>query len=306
MSRLQVLLIAGTHGNEINAPWLFEQWKQSPGLINTHDLSVSKVLGNPQAFKACKRYIDCDLNRSFRKDLLNNRTLKDYEVLRANYLLKKHGPNGFNPCQIAIDLHSTTSSMGSSLVVYGRRFPDLAIASLLQGRLGLPVYLHESDSKEKGFLVESWPSGLVVEIGPVPQSILHPDIINQSQLVLEILFQELGKLHTGKACFPEELIVHRHLGSIDFPRNINSQIEAVIHPLRQGADWIPIRNGDPLFLEPDGNVLSYEGDEVVVPVFINEAAYLEKNIAMSFTKREIWKFSNNWEQSINELFHNKL
>ena len=76
--------------------------------------------------------------------------------------------------------------MGCSLVVYGRRYPDLAIASLLQASLGLPVYLHEGDSIQKGFLVESWPCGLVIEIGPVAQGMLHSTIVTQTKLAIEV------------------------------------------------------------------------------------------------------------------------
>ena len=38
--QLQVLLVAGTHGNEINGIWLFEQWEKSPFLINTNGIKT--------------------------------------------------------------------------------------------------------------------------------------------------------------------------------------------------------------------------------------------------------------------------
>ena len=52
MTQLQVLLVAGTHGNEINGIWLFEQWEKSPFLINTHGIKTYKVIGNPEAKKS--------------------------------------------------------------------------------------------------------------------------------------------------------------------------------------------------------------------------------------------------------------
>ena len=99
------------------------------------------------------------------------------------------------------------------------------------------------------------------------------------------------------------LFVHRHIRSIDFPRAPSGDIDAIIHPARQGSNWIPIENGEPLFIKADGTILRYEGDESLIPVFINEAAYAEKNIAMSLTKREIWDFSKDWQISINKIFH---
>ena len=62
MKQLQVLLVAGTHGNEINGIWLFDEWKKSSFLINTHGIKTFKVIGNPEAKKAGKRYIHNDLN----------------------------------------------------------------------------------------------------------------------------------------------------------------------------------------------------------------------------------------------------
>ena len=55
--QLQVLLVAGTHGNEINGIWLFEEWEKSFFLINTHGIKTCKVIGNPQAKNAGKRYL---------------------------------------------------------------------------------------------------------------------------------------------------------------------------------------------------------------------------------------------------------
>ncbi|HJL68341.1 MAG TPA: succinylglutamate desuccinylase/aspartoacylase family protein, partial [Prochlorococcaceae cyanobacterium Gl_MAG_24] len=80
MSRFQVLLVAGTHGNEVNAPWLFEQWSETPELINTHAVQLVQVIGNPAALELGRRYLDRDLNRSFRLDLLSSSSSSDREV----------------------------------------------------------------------------------------------------------------------------------------------------------------------------------------------------------------------------------
>ena len=51
----------------------------------------------------------------------------------------------------------------------------------------------------------------------------------------------------------------------------------------------------------DGENIYYEGNDIVYPVFIGEAAYKEKKIAMSFTKKETIKCSREW---IKEFFKN--
>ena len=248
------------------------------------------------------RYLH-DTYKCFHPNLLESAFHQEYEVKRAREIISNFGINSTNPCQIAIDLHSTTSAMGSSIVIYGRRSVDLAIASLLLLRLGLPVYLHEGDDSQKGFLVEYWPCGLVVEIGPVAQGLLHPNIIKQTKLVLQCLLIELAALKSGSVLFPERIVVHRHIRNIDFPRSDKGDIEAFVHPSRQATDWVPIKKGSPLFMKLDGATLCYKGDDSLVPVFINEAAYAEKNIAMSLTKREVWQISKNVEESICNLIN---
>ena len=52
----------------------------------------------------------------------------------------------------------------------------------------------------------------------------------------------------------------------------------------------------------DRDIIKFKEEESYVPVFINEAAYMEKNIAMSFTKREIWHFEDNWKDLCLNLF----
>ncbi len=305
MMQLQVLLVAGTHGNEINGIWLFDEWNKSSLLINTHGIKTFKVIGNPEAKKAGKRYIHNDLNRSFQKELFLSINSSNFERSRASELVNLYGEKGENPCQIALDFHTTTASMGSCLVVYGRREADLALASLIQNQLGLPIYLHEADQKQTGFLVESWPCGLVVEIGPVGQGLLNSRIISQTKLILEALMEQIHQVKNLNLFFPDKLIIHRHIKSIDFPRDKEGNIDGYVHSLRQSKDWQKLNKKDELFCKLNGEIIRFEEDESYIPVFINEAAYVEKNIAMSFTKRELWNLKKEWKQSLIELVHQK-
>ena len=303
--QLQVLLVAGTHGNEINGVWLFEQWEKSPFLINTHGIKTYKVIGNPEAKKAGKRYINNDLNRSFIKESFSSINSSNIERIRANQLVQLYGNTGENPCQIVLDFHTTTASMGSCLVVYGRRDSDLALASLIQNKLGLPIYLHESDKKQTGFLVQSWPCGLVIEIGPIGQGLLNSNIISQTKLILENLLEQINYVNNLNTFFPDKLIIHRHIKSIDFPRDEEGNINGYVHSLRQSRNWQKLNKNDELFTKPNGEIIRFQEDEPYIPVFINEAAYVEKNIAMSFTKRELWDLKNEWKQSLIDLVRQK-
>jgi aspartoacylase len=302
-ARGRVLVVAGTHGNERNAPWLLEAWRRHEPPLATAGLAVDLALGNPAAYAANRRYISRDLNRSFVVDRLAGPERDCPELEQARALLGRHGPQAPQPCQVVFDLHSTTAAMGNCLVVYGRRPADLALAAALQGRLGLPVYLHEADSAQTGYLVERWPCGLVVEVGPVPQGVIAASIARQTALALEEGFACLAAARDGSLRLPPRLVVHRHLGSLDLPRDAAGESLACLHPARQHRDWRPLRAGDPLFLTPAGATLPYrppagQGDRPVWPVFINEAAYGEKGIALSLCEREVWPLHPGWAEAL--------
>ena len=179
------------------------------------------------------------------------------------------------------------------------------MASLIQNQLGLPIYLHESDQKQTGFLVESWPCGLVIEIGPIGQGLLNSRIISQTKLILETLMEQIHQIKNLNFYFPDKLIIHRHIKSIDFPRDEKGNIDGYVHALRQSKDWQELKKNDELFFKLNRETIRFEENEPFVPVFINEAAYVEKNIAMSFTKRELWDFKKEWKQSLTNLVHQK-
>ncbi len=306
----RVLVVAGTHGNERNAPWLLQQWRQRPELLQCHGLAVELEIGNPAAFAAQRRYIDRDLNRTFQTDLLTDPNQQGVEVQRARQLLECFGPGGPSACRVALDLHSTTAAMGNALVVYGRRPADLALAAALQHRLGLPVYLHEGDASQVGYLVEQWPCGLVIEVGPVAQGLVTAGICRQSQLALEAALASLAEARSGQLRLPAALVVHRHCGSIDLPRGRDGEPIAVLHPSLQGRDWHPLGPAAAIFSLADGGVLRL-GDQLVAggdgpagshwPVFINEAAYGEKGIAFSLTQRQRLACDPAWAQALADL-----
>ena len=55
-----------------------------------------------------------------------------------------------------------------------------------------------------------------------------------------------------------------------------------------------MKPGEALFLDFFGKTIPYIGEEIVYPVFIGEAAYKEKKIAMSFTNKEVISCDVKW------------
>jgi len=306
----RVLVVGATHGNERNGAWLVEVWRQRPGSLRQSGLAVELTIGNPEAHAAGRRYLDKDLNRSFAAALLEQADSPVREVRQARRLLELHGPDSPQPCLVVLDLHSTTAAMGNCLVLYGRRPADLALAAGLQGRLGLPIYLHEADPAQTGFLAERWPCGLAIEVGPVPQGVVQAAITRQTRLAVEESLAVLAAARAGQLRLPAQLVVHRHRISLDLPRRADGSAAAVIHPLRQHRDWQPIRAGEPLFIDEGGGVIAYEPPAELIgagegglawPVFINEAAYGEKGIALSLTSRECWPVQAGWGTALTAI-----
>jgi len=185
MTLQRILIVSGTHGNEINPVWAVKQFNREENKLN-HGIEYEYILGNPAAYEKGCRYIDVDLNRSFKEsDNFDQHKNSFYETNRANFLVDEFGIDGSKPCQIAIDLHTTTANMGTSIVMYGRRSKDFCLAALLQNKFGLPIYLHEKDKAQTGFLVEAWPCGLVIEIGPVAQNFYDQNIVNRGEIGIQ-------------------------------------------------------------------------------------------------------------------------
>ena len=298
MTLKKILIVAATHGNEINPVWALNQYFNKENRVYKN-IEYKYIIGNPLAYERGVRYVDTDLNRSF--DLIDSPEKLNYEINRAKFLVENFGIQGFDPCEIAIDLHTTTSNMGSSIVLYGRRIKDFCLAALLQHKFGLPIYLHEKDKKQTGFLVEAWPCGLVIEIGSVAQNFYDQNIINRFLIIISSLRKEINKLENNIIELPKELIVHVHQESIDYPKDKKGNITGLIHPERINQDWKSIKKGDPLFLDEYGKCIVYQGEEFIRPVFIGEVSYKEKNIAMSYTKKEVIYSSSKW---IEDFFNN--
>ena len=116
-----------------------------------------------------------------------------------------------------------------------------------------------------------------------------------------IMVEEIDKLKNNLIGLPKELVVHVHQGSIDYPRDEKGDIDGIIHPERINQDWKMIKKGDPLFLDSQGIIHKYDGDQMIWPVFIGEVAYKEKKIAMSYTKKEVIRSNTLWVEEFESL-----
>ena len=113
----RVLITGGTHGNEFTGALLIKKFEQFPQLVARSNFETQTLLSNPEAFAAGVRYIDKDLNRSFDRRFSREDTIIAHEDLRAREIQRLFGSQGETPADVVVDLHSSTTNMGLTLII---------------------------------------------------------------------------------------------------------------------------------------------------------------------------------------------
>ncbi|XP_026999880.2 N-acyl-aromatic-L-amino acid amidohydrolase (carboxylate-forming) B-like [Tachysurus fulvidraco] len=291
-----VAICGGTHGNEMTGIHLVQELErqQKEKGDAPWPVSVTLVLSNPRAVKECKRYIDMDLNRCFTSATLSSPITDDtpYEIQRAQELNSLLGPKGSEGAvELICDLHNTTANMGLTIISYSHNnWICLHIFKHLQEKitnvpvklvlLNLPLsaaYSLESVSKY----------GCSLEVGPQPHGIVRADIFNVMKQGVDAILDWTETFNSGKLIEGGEIEAYIIQKSMDYPRDPKTgKPSAAIHPQLQDQDFCLLQHGDPVFLTFSGETLSYEEEEPLHPLFINEAAYYEKGIAFHLAHKK--------------------
>lgn len=289
MSRIKrVLITGGTHGNELIGVYLIKKFERSPALIRRSGFEVFTLLANPQAVAACRRYIDQDLNRSFATQTTEKATNPEYELQRAEEIRNQFGQTGRTPIDFIIDLHGTTSNAGIMLILDSLDTFMLNLAGHLSCiEPGIKIYCSMNSGRKQDSVRSLAPCRVGIEVGPVAHGTLHAELFQKTEAltykILDFLDQDNWGVTTGEKL---PLMLYQYAGTIDYPRDENDEILAMIHPQLQFKDYEALNPGDPMFLTLDGETIVYQGDATTYPIFINEAAYYEKGIAMCFTQMQ--------------------
>ncbi|MEA5535564.1 aspartoacylase [Crocosphaera sp. XPORK-15E] len=289
----KVAIFGGTHGNEMTGIYLIKKFLKNPHLIERSTFDIFPSLANPKAIDLSVRYVDTDLNRCFDQRDIDNLDNALYEQLLAKTIYQKLTKNQI---QFLIDLHSTTSQMGLSIILSDTNSFHLCLVSYLSSIYPELKVLYYRSERENLLLRSSTELGLTIEVGPVAQGILDAKLFSQTEQLIYSLLDYLDNYNQEKIeDLPRKLTYYEVFKTIDYPRN-HQEITAMIHPTLQFKDYQPLNPGDPLFITFDGETINYEGNTTVYPVFINESAYYEKSIAMCLTqKREVTVTLNNNE-----------
>jgi succinylglutamate desuccinylase len=287
-----VALVGGTHGNEFTGIYLIKKIQKAPQLIKRFSFESSTILANPKAFEIGKRYIDTDLNRCFRRQDLQDLNLSSYEAQRAKVIYQTFGSTGTQPADVILDLHSTTANMGLTIILGSKHPFNLELAAYLVSiNPRVKILYSVTKYQDSPYLDSIAECSCTIEVGPVAQGVLDGAIFSQTEELIQVILDYIEAYNQGTPPqSPNTLSFYETSQTVDFPRNELGEIQAMIHPRLQFQDYQPLHPGDPMFLTFDGEEIIYKGGSTVYPVFINEAAYYEKGIAMCITqmKEEIW------------------
>jgi succinylglutamate desuccinylase len=285
----RVAVIAGVHGNEWTGIHLVKKFQQSPELIERSTFETLTLLANLKAIEANLRYIDKDLNRCFSKqDLSNLELVASYEDRRAKEIAALLRPSNQPNVDVIIDLHSTTANMGMTIFPTSTEPFNLGMCDYLSACYPeVRVCFGERYGQESPLLRSLAPYGCVIEVGSVPQGVLNARQLQQTEMLVHAILNYVDAHNQGNLRLTSSnLTVYHVLCSVDYPRDAAGELQAVIHPQLQFQDYKPLNPGDPMFLTSTGEMISFQGKTTVFPVFINEAAYYEKHIAMILTEKQ--------------------
>jgi succinylglutamate desuccinylase len=282
----KVAIIGGTHGNELTGVYLIKKFEQLPRLIERPSFKSLTLLANKRAIAEGKRYIEKDLNRCFLKQELENENLIAHEDREAKIINQMLGPKGNPQVDMIIDLHSTTANMGITIIPSSNHPFNLCLAAYLTEIYPfVKIYSWSHSEEEDGFLRSICKIGCTVEVGAVPQGVLSATLFQQTEKMIQSILDYIEAHNNGQNIIRSSVTIYEAIQFIDYPRNNLGELQAMIHLQLQDKDYEALNPGDAMFLTFDGQTINYEGKSTVYPVFINEAAYYEKAIAMCLTQK---------------------
>ena len=265
---MKIAVVGGTHGNEPVGIEVIRHLDRKPPTNPKNEFDT--FWANPGAYEAQRRFVDCDLNRTFGK---NGRS-HGYEETRSKELVEQIEGN----YEFILDLHTTTSNMGITAILTQTDEVTRQAAAYLQS-LHPELILIETirTDDECCYVCNMAPSGFIFEVGPVANNVVRYD-----------LFMKVYEMVCDLICWDFNSQID--LGQVEYYKSyedIKIPEGYYIHPDRENKDFVAIHPGDPLFIDADGQVITHDGPETIWPMFINEAAYQNDRLGMTLSHKRV-------------------
>ncbi|MCG9626622.1 aspartoacylase [Vibrio mediterranei] len=279
----QVLIVAGTHGNELSGIYLHKLIKEGLYAVDRPTFSASSIIANPEAQKQNIRYIDSDLNREFSA---SNKveSSNSHESKVANQFIEHHANTSD---QLIIDLHNTTSNMGATLILLADSPFYRMMGAYVKQRLPKANILFESRKSwsDQPYLCTASEYGVMIEVGSQAHSSLKYSTLELMKAMCSVVLDYIEKHNLKQLGELNDYDAFYYTEEVKAPVGNDGMREAVVHPTLCGRDFEVLRKGEPLLATLSGHDIYWESDNEVYPHFINESAYSDSNIVMALAEK---------------------
>ena len=278
MKMNRVLVIGGTHGNEWTGVQVVKHHAERLK-AQYPKLDLEFIFGNPRAYEVNKRFTEEDLNRAFQ---FLNESRTSYEHQRAKEIKAEIDRA---PCFV-IDLHTTTSNMGKTIIISDYEKLNCYLSSELVKKIADCRVIGSPDPQRK-YLASQSRFSMMIEVGPIPNGIVEPVALEGTLEILEGCLELLSSVPenlSGTLEYFEESF------DIKYPVNDKNEISAYIHSGFQGKDFAPISGSYLPFRGFDGKNFEMKTEEILYPIFINEAAYYPQQLAFTLCRKKSLKY----------------
>ncbi len=286
----QVLLVAGTHGNELSGIYINKLIKDGLYKADRASFKTESILANPNAIEKNVRFVDCDLNRQFTPE---NRTLEHSEQNEVNVAKELMSKYSDVDNQLVIDLHNTTSNMGATLILLATSPFYTKMGAYVKEKMPEANILFEDRKEwaEQPYLCSLGQHGVMIEVGEQAHSSLKFETLELMKTMLTHLLDyvelhnqnALGKLKGYEGYFYTE--------EVTVPLDSDGMRAAIVHPDICGKDFEAVQPGQPLLKRFTGEDIIWEGSQQTYPHFINESAYCAADNAMALADKKFVEIS---------------
>ncbi|EGA67943.1 aspartoacylase [Vibrio sinaloensis DSM 21326] len=277
-----ILLVSGTHGNELSGLYLQKLIKDGRYDANRSTFSTSLLTGNPEAVQQQCRFLDMDLNRQFST---SRQEATSKEAKRSQALITQYADN---EKQLIIDLHNTTSNMGATLILLSESPFYTKMGAYVKQRMPDANILFETRTSwpEQPYLCTMGQYGVMIEVGAQAHGSLKSETLDLMKRMTTAVLDYIEKSNLGQLDQLNAYEAYFYLEEVVVPLDQDGQRLALVHPTVCGQDFQPVYPGEPLLATFMGSDIHWQGEHEIYPHFINEAAYCASNIAMALAEKK--------------------
>lgn len=275
----KVIIFGGTHGNEWTGIFAVKKYAEELRKIFP-ELELNFIHANPEAYQLNRRFKHEDLNRAFQ--FIHEERPDSYEHQEA---LKFKEIIDQGPCFV-LDLHTTTSNMGNTIIISHNQPLNFHVASQLVQNLNDTRVIVSPDPNKK-YLASQSEFGMMIEVGPVANGLIDAVALDGT---LKLIKEVLRTLSTLTNLTSGSIEIYEEIEDIFYPQDEAGEMTAYIHKDFQGSDFKAVNGEYKPFVTFKGEELQMRTKEELYPIFINEAAYYPTKLAYTLCRKRVLNF----------------